>query len=70
MRIDVNKPEGNVLNIMALVHQLLVAQRRPERAIALVIADMRSGDYRHALEVANRETFGSFEFVGLDEHQS
>ena len=64
MKIDVRSPMGNVFAIMGVVSQLLKEAGR-EDEIERVMADMRSGDYRHALEVAERETFGSIKFIGL-----
>jgi hypothetical protein len=65
MEIDVRSTSGNVFAIMGVVTQLLEAAGRKDE-VARVMADMRSGDYRHALEVAERETFGSLTFVGSD----
>ena len=66
MRIDLQGPNGNVNVIMGLVCELLEAQNRTPDQIEAVMADMRSSDYQHALTVANRETYDSFEFVDLD----
>ena len=66
IRVYTSSPEGNVFNIMGLVRQLLSAQGRTSDDIKNVLKDMSSGNYRHALDVANRETFDSFEFIGLE----
>ena len=66
MELDIRTPAGNVFEIMGLVRQLLQAQRADSERVAAVMADMSSGDYWHALAVANRETFDSFRVTGLN----
>ena len=65
MIIDVRGSDGNVFFIMAVVSRLLHAAGRKDD-VSRVLADMKSGDYRHALAVAERETYGSITFTGLD----
>ena len=66
MKIDVREPEGNAFNIMSLVEQFLAAQGKSREDINDVIDEMRSGDYKHLLKVANTVTYDSFTFIGLD----
>ena len=70
MKNNVKSPQGNVFYIQGIVLQLLLAANR-EADIKRVMADMKSGDYRHALDVETRETFGILEFEGFDyeDHQ-
>lgn len=66
MIIDVREPEGNAFVIIGYVRQLLKASGR-EKEIEAVTKDMESGNYRHLLSVAEKTTFGSITFEGLEE---
>jgi len=66
MIIDVKSPDGNIYAIMEYVQRLLRAAHR-EKEIDRVLGDMKRGGYRHLLKVAEKETFWSITFTGVDE---
>ena len=66
MIIDVRGPEGNAFSIIGYVTKLLKASGR-EKEIESVTAQMMSGDYRNLLAVAEKATYGSIAFEGLED---
>lgn len=56
IEIDLAGPEGNAFALMGLAQRLA---RQLERDPEPIIADMKSGDYDHLVEVFERE-FGDF----------
>jgi len=52
--IDINGPMGNAFAIMGIVKKAMLQQNASEEAVEREMEDMKSGNYNHLLDVAEK----------------
>ena len=61
--INATGPEGNAFAIMSVVQRLLRKQGKTREEINAALRLMKSGDYDHLIETAERVTNGALEVI-------
>jgi len=52
--IDITGPQGNAFAVMGIVQEELKAMKMDEDEMRVIMADMKSGNYEHLLDVAEK----------------